>query len=163
MWLEDEQLRDVVIIDPVAYFVTPATVIISKLTPTKEDSTVHETEIHRNARKFQREEYDRLVSAGVLADSLIPLLLKQYKDRIPKIVRLMVKYGLLVPIIKNKFSTTNTNSTIYTLYFHFTCLMLSSESFILESVEEYIAPALLPEVDPSSSIFGNDITVCMFK
>ncbi len=131
--LDEDQLRDVVIFDPISYFVSPATIIISKLTPTKDDSTTHETEIHRQTRLLHREEYLEMTSKGIVADILLPQLLIQYNDRISKIVRLMVKYGLLVPIVSMMTSTSSSKDK-------------PIGDTILPYVNEYIAPALLPDV-----------------
>ena len=149
LWLDEDQLRDVVIFDPISYFVSPATIIISKLTPTKDDSTTHETEIHRQTRLLHREEYLEMTSKGIVADVLLPQLLIQYNDRIPKIVRLMVKYGLLVPIVSMMTSTSSSKGKE----------SVDIHSTILPYVNEYIAPALLPDVDLNSPMLGkyNDI------
>jgi hypothetical protein len=142
LWIEEEQLRDVVIFDPIAYFVAPATVIISKLVPTIDDSTTHETEIHKRARREMREEYQSLVTSGVLEDGLIPLLLRQYTDRVSVIVRLMVKFCLLVPIIKMKDDDGKIGSNSMTI------------PRLIDGVDRYIVPALLPDADASSPLLG---------
>ena len=147
MWVDEDQLRDVVIFDPIAYFVTPATIIISKLTPSRDDSTNHETDLHRYARRMLPDQYNDMVKKGVIADVLIPMLRRNYAGRIPQIVRLMVKYGLLVPIINSKIELEHENTNADTN-------SGSNSQLLLECVEEYIAPALLPDIDMSSPLMG---------
>lgn len=103
LWLEDENLWDVVIIDPVAYFVKPATQIIRKHTSTLDDPTVHfyPLEEHKACYEDMFEQFHHMVDCGVVAKSLLHRLLElggcESSGRIGNVVKLMVKFGLLVP------------------------------------------------------------------
>jgi hypothetical protein len=54
LWINDEKLKDIVILDPIKYFVDPATMIICKHILTKDDPyhIVHCEEIHQEVRKY---------------------------------------------------------------------------------------------------------------
>lgn len=85
-----------------------------------------EAAIKRQSRLLNWDESEMMARNGVIADSLLAIILKEYNNNIPQTVRLMIKYDLLTPVI----STASAN-----------------ESTILPSVEEYFAPALFPEVN----------------
>jgi hypothetical protein len=126
MWLEDAKLVDTVIFNPIQYFVEPATKIVCKLNPTEGDATTHETNIHRQANIVMREDYSQLQENATVSNALADFLLQEYGGpRVDKIKYLMVKYGLMAPKIKDD-----------------------------STVEEFVVPALLPPLPPSSILLG---------
>jgi hypothetical protein len=98
LWIDEPGLRDVVVLDPVSYLVTPATVIICKLTPDHEDSTHHFMAVHRECDKQHKREWSMLKQSGVLHTKLLPILWHQYEAHTASLLLLMVKFGLLVPL-----------------------------------------------------------------
>ncbi|KAJ1434190.1 hypothetical protein B484DRAFT_394161, partial [Ochromonadaceae sp. CCMP2298] len=95
MWHEDEALRDVVILDAVTYFVQPATLIICKHAPTATDPTLHLLPEHKTCRKALPREFRNMTEKGIVTGQLLQMLLG---GEVGRIVTLMVKFGLLVPM-----------------------------------------------------------------
>ena len=98
MWLDEPGLCDVVVLDPVSYFVTPATIIICKLTPDHDDTTHHLMECHSECERLHRREWIQLKRDGVLHSSLLSVLWRDYAAHREVLLQLMVKFGLLVPL-----------------------------------------------------------------
>jgi GTPase SAR1 family protein len=97
MWHDEPSLRDVIILDPVKYFVEPATVIICKHSQgTKDqDATWHLLKIHEECQRKYFEDWQLMLETGLLSESLLSALLSEYPQR-EEIVLLMKKYGLLL-------------------------------------------------------------------
>jgi GTPase SAR1 family protein len=98
MWLDEPGLRDVVILDPVSYLVTPATIIICKLTPDHEDTIHHCLASHRECERRHKRAWSQLTHEGVLSVQLLPILWEKYQEHSVVLLQLMVKFGLLVPL-----------------------------------------------------------------
>jgi GTPase SAR1 family protein len=97
MWHDEPSLRDVIILDPVKYFVEPATVIICKHSQgTKdEDATWHLLKIHEECQRKYFEDWQLMLETGLLSENLLSALLSEYPQR-EEIVLLLKKYGLLL-------------------------------------------------------------------
>ncbi|KAJ1439816.1 hypothetical protein B484DRAFT_443681, partial [Ochromonadaceae sp. CCMP2298] len=95
MWHEDEALRDVVILDAVTYFVQRATLVICKHAPTATDPTLHLLPQHKKYSKALPAEFHNMTEKSIVTGKLLQLLLG---EEVGRIVTLMVKFGLLVPI-----------------------------------------------------------------
>ena len=126
MWHDEEGLREVVVMDPVAFFVMPATRIICKHNPNATDDTVHHGEVHKYCKKNHRANWDRMVTSGVVEESLLTPLLRDYEEHIDVIKCLMLKFGLIVAV---ETHLSGTSSQI--------C---------------YLVPALLPVATPGDAI-----------
>jgi hypothetical protein len=113
--IDEPELRNVVILDPIAYFVTPVTVIICKHVPTANDPTHHVLDVHKTCMKKKLRQWQRMISNGIADNELLLMLLEAYSENSPALVRLMMKFGLLV---------------------HLQCCHSTSV--------EYLVPALLP-------------------
>jgi GTPase SAR1 family protein len=98
MWLDEPGLRDVVILDPVSYLVTPATIIICKLTPDHEDTIHHCMASHRECERRHKRAWSQLTHEGVLSVQLLPILWEKYQQHSEVLLQLMVKFGLLVAL-----------------------------------------------------------------
>jgi GTPase SAR1 family protein len=98
MWLDEPGLRDVVILDPVSYLVTPATIIICKLTPDHEDTIHHCMASHRECERKHKRAWSQLTHEGVLSVQLLPILWEKYQQHSEVLLQLLVKFGLLVPL-----------------------------------------------------------------
>jgi hypothetical protein len=102
MWINEENLRDIVILDPIEYFVKPATKIICKHIATTDDPshTVHCEETHESSRKEWPEDWYQMLEFGLVSDRLARRLLESAcKDKdhhVEKVLVLMKRYGLLI-------------------------------------------------------------------
>jgi hypothetical protein len=100
MWHEDEGLRDVVILDPIQYFVEPVTRLICKHS-TQDDSghehdfNTHHERWHDQCQRFDNERWLELMEKGVLHAPILHILL-QDTGREEMLTRLMLKIGLIV-------------------------------------------------------------------
>jgi hypothetical protein len=140
LWSDDAGLRDTVIVDPITFFVNPAATIICKLVQTEGDPTLHTSETHKTCRRTQPEQFADLVDSGLLHDSLLqPLLLDKCAGDVKAletVVRLLVKYSLLVPMTE-------------------AAPQAAPASAVIPGVKMYIAPLLLPDVRLTPHLLGN--------
>jgi hypothetical protein len=146
MWLNEPELRDVVILDPLSYLVTPATIIICKLTPDHDDSTHHFMGVHRECDKHYKKEWTQLKQSGVLHVKLLPILWREYVEHTSNLLRLMVKFGLLVPL-RSKLAASHTEQSA-----RLSGPTLSSTNSSAMEVTQYLVPTLLataPHDDPA--------------
>ena len=175
MWHDEESLRDLVILQPIDYFVRPATVIICKHEPTIEDNLYHSLPIHKKVKKYIRYEWDQMVKNGFVSSKLIQALLLPATvspmlvagidtnyccksiDHLEMVVRLMIKYGLIVELgipLEKEPSTPRVNSTTD---------LIGGDDYTADEIDDstrgsifpstgftsverqYLAPALLPK------------------
>ncbi len=147
MWHDEDNLRDVVVLDPIEYFVKPATIVICKHVPDQTDGIHHVLEIHRKVRKSHVKEFQEMTKHGIISEHLLEALLESQKENYRPIRALMLKYGLLVPLTlqtseggekwdKNE-NTTTTQQLGETLY---------------------LSPALLPETKTNYSLTEGSIS-----
>jgi GTPase SAR1 family protein len=99
MWHDEDTLRDIIVFDPIEYFVKPATIIICKHNPDKVDGIYHSMEIHRKVKKQFPKEFREMIQHGIVSEPLLLALLEDHSGNIKYIKQLMLKYGLLVPLI----------------------------------------------------------------
>jgi hypothetical protein len=121
MWNPEDDLKDLIIMDPIKFFVTPATNVICKHNPTQGDLTHHLTELHKLCRKENNSDWLAMTTRGIVSESLLRMLLSK-ADHIERIIALMLKFGLIVPI-------TGTS----------------------DEQKTYLVPSLLPALPPSES------------
>jgi hypothetical protein len=100
IWINDDKLRDIVILDPVEYFVKPATKILCKHIATKDDPyhTVHCEDIHKACRKQWPEDWYQMLEFGLVSEKLAEKLLRdgcKDDDQVSIVLTLMERYGLL--------------------------------------------------------------------
>jgi hypothetical protein len=127
MWHEDEGLRDVVILDPIKYFVEPVTRLICKHSAQDDsgldhDFNFHHERWHEECEAEENEKWQELVTKGVLYGPILHILFRD-TGREEKLTRLMLKIGLIV-------------------------------NFVSQSIDEeviYLVPALLPRAGQSVS------------
>jgi GTPase SAR1 family protein len=134
MWNNDEMLKNIIILDPIEYFVKPATIIICKHSIAKphqhqaggsvSDSTLHLTPIHKKSMKHFFEDWQCMIKYGIITEALVKALLHHY-DYKENIIYLMCKYGLLLPLYS----------------------ILKAKSFhLMNNNRTYLVPSLLPEL-----------------
>ena len=108
MWHEEPSLRNVVILDPIKFFVSPATNIVCQH---KEDEqgTIHSNDVLREAERNYHDDFQVMKSTGVVSSELLQFILmehikrekqtgQQLNVRYEAIKRLMNKYDLIVPM-----------------------------------------------------------------
>jgi heat shock protein 1/8 len=128
MWFNnDEVLKEVVVFDPIEYFVKPSTVIICKHGPDMSDGIHHVLEIHREVRKTHPREFCEMTDHGLVSEGLLTALLRPYQENLIYIKQLMLNYGLIVPLQLSAFDHGDSAER------------LSASEIV------YLAPALLPE------------------
>lgn len=112
LWVEEDLLRDIIILDPINYFVKPATIIICKHVPTKDEpyeiKTMHKIPgVHEESEDNYKSDWDTMLRYGLVSDILAEDLLTRYykkakiidvENQFTKILLLMEKYGLAVRI-----------------------------------------------------------------
>jgi hypothetical protein len=131
MWHDDEGLRDVVILDPVKYFVEPVTRLICKHsardgTGHEHDSSTHHERWHDLCQDYDQRKWLDLVQKGVLYESILHILLDD-TGRELMLTRLMLKIGLIVTFPQRG-----------------------------DDEVKYLVPALLPEADLANE---SDLTI----
>jgi GTPase SAR1 family protein len=134
MWHDDIALRDVVILDAVAYFVTPVTTIICKHLATAADATRHVVEAHKKCSKLYYDAWMKMVHHGVVNTDIIGTLLQDCGQQASVVVHLMVKFGLVVPLQIAK-----------QLYGH-------HAQGTKAKATEYLVPALLPPLKEAAAV-----------
>jgi hypothetical protein len=100
MWHETpSSLRDIIIFDPIQYFVIPITTIICKHQSLEEegDVTWHLLPIHEICRKRYFNDWQIMLRSGLLSETLLNGLLSEYSQK-DNIILLMKKYGLLLDL-----------------------------------------------------------------
>ena len=128
LWLDEEGLRDVVILDIITFFVVPVTLIICNHISKPSDGTVHHKNIQDVCRKNRSKEWAEMTQRGLVSRLLMEFLLS-YKietSNIPVIIHMMLKYGLIVRVEHAQD-------------------IMSMEPFLSSHpLEYYLVPALLP-------------------
>jgi GTPase SAR1 family protein len=114
LWIDDSRLRDVVIIDPLEYFVKPVTTVICKHIATMDDPsrTVHFDEIHAKCRKDLSIDWLKMLEMGLLSHRLVTTLVGSATSDVNNVLFLMKKYHLLIPL---SFAGSDSDSS--SLYF----------------------------------------------
>ena len=108
MWHEEPSLRKTVILDPVKFFVSPATNIVCQHRE-DEQGTVHSNELLKKARKRYPKDFEVMRNEGMISSTLLKFILHEYMkketqsgellfDRIEAVMNLLTKYNLLVPM-----------------------------------------------------------------
>ena len=129
MWHDDIALRDVVILDAVAYFVTPVTTIICKHLATAMDATRHVVDVHKKCSKLYYDAWMKMVHHGIVNSNIIGTLLEDCGQQATVVIHLMVKFGLVVPLQIAKQLYGQQAGTVSKV-----------------RAAEYLVPALLPQL-----------------
>jgi GTPase SAR1 family protein/DNA-binding Lrp family transcriptional regulator len=110
IWIEEPGLREVVILDPIEYFVKPVTRIICKHLASRKDpyAIKHELPIHKECHQGElSEDWKLMLESGLVSDRLARRLLKNKTELTPKglpdmtiekLLLLMKQYGLVILI-----------------------------------------------------------------
>ena len=81
MWHDQPVLRDVIILDPIEFFVKPASLIICKHIKDESDPTFHFLPVHSKCKKMEFNKFNDLTTKGILNSSLLPILWEEFADR----------------------------------------------------------------------------------
>jgi GTPase SAR1 family protein len=109
IWIEEPGLREVVILDPIEYFVKPVTRIICKHLASKKDpyAIKHELPIHIQCQRELSEDWKQMLEFGLVSDKLARTLLQNkttvdppgLPDRsVEQLLSFMERYGLMIPV-----------------------------------------------------------------
>jgi hypothetical protein len=130
MWHDQSVLRDVIILDPIDFFVKPAALIICKHIRDTDgnDPTMHFLPAHSKCKKMQFLNFTALTTNGILHKSLLSILWEEFDNRSAILLHLLCRYGLLVPIL---YVTADE----------------SSDAVTAPSSEKYLVPSLLSSSD----------------
>jgi GTPase SAR1 family protein len=123
IWIEEPGLREMVILDPIEYFVKPVTRIICKHLASKKDpyAIKHELPIHRECHRGKlSEDWKRMLEFGVVSDRLARRLLtyeeleeEQSDQTAERLLQLMKRFGLLIPIHFKEENAPRERSTYF--------------------------------------------------
>ena len=137
-------------------FVIPlAGKLICQLNPDSDDLdyTSHITEVHRQCMRTMHDDFVKLTSHGIATNELVLALLRGSgfsDEHIKAGMRILTKFGLLVPIFKGENTTSSGSST-------------GATATIIDGVEEYVVPAQLPSLSPDSHFAGEQWTKEPYK
>jgi GTPase SAR1 family protein len=158
MWHNESELRDIIILDPITYFVKPSTLLICKHQPTEGDPTHHLLEIHKLCRKIFYEDWHVMLEEGIVSNRLLNGLLQNYDDdHRHKVILLMRKHGLIVPLsfqINEEDKEKEVEDGNEIEFEGKSKNPLDDE----ESISLYLVPALLPSVSSLSSPSSTSIS-----
>ena len=132
LWLDEEGLRDVVILDPVTFFVEPATLIICNHISESSGSSIHHKDIQKKSQKSRPKEWVEMTQRGLISQQFMEFLLVQKVETgiIHVVINMMLKYGLIARLEH----TTAQSLPIY-----------------------YLVPALLPATVCDHTAFKDDV------
>ena len=140
LWLDEEGLRDVVILDIFSFFVEPATLIICNHICKHSDSTIHHKDLQSACRKYRQKEWSEMTQRGLVSQELIEFLLshKVVAKNISVVINMMLKYGLIVRLEHAQDRSSN---------------ILPAPPF----PTYYLVPALLPAIAGDPATFQDDL------
>ena len=94
-----------VILDPIRFFVCPATVVICKHIPTETDPTLQRLPVHKKCLKMKHMKWKKMTDTGVVDGDLLEMMLEDHSENFNQIRRLMIKFGLLVRLKSERSDT----------------------------------------------------------
>ena len=109
MWHDQPILRDVIILDPIDFFIKPAALIICNHIQDGNDPRKHFLPVHSKCKRMQFNNFIALTTKGILYSSLLPILWEEFEEHSAILLHLMCRYGLLVPLLYN---TTDDSSDV---------------------------------------------------
>lgn len=99
MWHRESSLRDMVILNPIDYFVSPATMLICKHVQEGDDTTFHFLDEHREAQQRYKFDWDKMIREGVVHRCIVETIWSKYTaEHQQLLIALCKKYGLLVSL-----------------------------------------------------------------
>ena len=101
MWKDSSPLDEVVIIDPVEYFVKPASAVICKHKPSARDATLHCEPVHQQCQRKDKMLWGEFVNFGKLYISILWDIIFSFTGDVTSttnIILYMTHLALIVPI-----------------------------------------------------------------
>ena len=150
MWHEEHSLRNVVILDPVKFFVSPASNIICQHTE-DEQGTIHSNYTLKKAYKRFRNDFEELKNGGVVSSVLLKFILQEHLRestqsdelllKLFEAVRdLMIKYSFLIPMYDKT----------------------KEDEFLETDPIEYLVPSLLRAPNETGELVPNKKAIFLF-
>eukprot|EP00732_Lithocolla_globosa_P002467 Lithocolla_globosa_v1_NODE_1626_length_2439_cov_4.208473.p1 type:complete len:642 gc:universal NODE_1626_length_2439_cov_4.208473:194-2119(+) len=159
LWLEEESLQHTVILDPISYFVTPVSAVICKHKPQHGDPTYHLLKIHEQCRANSFSKWNKMINKGVVSYSILKDIIEHFQPGWQNIVRLMLKFGLVIPLYDSEMDgetalfTNNKDGRKES----------SSQILVSKSAKEFLVPALLEEnTNPDDKWTEIEFSTCFF-
>jgi len=136
MWHEEEKLRDIVIMDPISFFVSPATKVICdhETTYAYGVERKHHRDIHRDLSRRYRKDFDDMKNRGCVSDRLMQELLSECGENRQFVLDLMIKYGLVSRLVSRNSSISSSSSSS----------IKSADDTAATFLVSYLSPRLLP-------------------
>lgn len=150
--IDEPELRNVVVLDAIRFFVEPVATVICKHTvtanDTADDSIVHRRDVHNKCEKKWKYKFMKMMDRGVVDSQVLNFLLSQGVESRPTdvIIQLMIKFGLLVELPFSDFQEYlvpallpadvfryNLHEEWTTCHFYFATESLSNNSTICRS------------------------------
>ena len=131
MWHDEETLKNMVILNPIQAFIEPCSLLIRKYKSTANDLTVHMSPLHKECQDKLPDDFVDMRDNGIVSDALLQLIFKSAGVSVEMVVRLMIKYSLVVAV--HAYDEDKEDKAG------------SSSSTIIPDVTSYIVPSLLPE------------------
>jgi GTPase SAR1 family protein len=100
MWHNEPILKEVVITNPIEYYINAVATLICKHLPSDRidgDPTFHFNETHRLAMNRYPDDWRRLMDTGVVSSPLLHSLLEGCTDRLDIVIKMMEKQAILAP------------------------------------------------------------------
>ena len=105
LWIDEPGISDVVILDAIQYLVHPASTVICNHHGTRgDDSTAHKLKQHQACEQSgpaMKALFDHLTDDGILDTNLLDILWDDCISEKTRLLHLMTKFGLLVPMTKS--------------------------------------------------------------
>ena len=135
MFHPESALRHTVIMDPLKFLVDPASRIVCQ-------HGVHHIELHEKARQSWPLDYRKFVEHGRLSKRLLRSLWEDRQPHLEELTRLMVKYGLLIPLLEKSMESNEQEN------------LKKLDKLKEKSRSEYLVPARLPLLVREDSTMG---------
>ena len=95
LWFNDTLLSDVVILDAVTFFANAVSLIIRN--HVRSEGVLHRDAVHERCERALPMDWDNMLQTGVVSEALLKGLLEDHLKNYDILLRLMVKFGLVVP------------------------------------------------------------------
>lgn len=155
LWINGEGLRDVIILDPIEFFIKPASMLIVLNDDVKRRKKLFDEiqlpkdikKLQKEYKKFDKDWWELMTEKGILEHRLLEHILEsivksnarkngpcvETKVMISSVIKLMTTFGILVPL-----------------------------SLRSECSQQYVLPIMLPKYDQSIASVRDPVQTCYF-
>ncbi len=99
MWVDEDKLREIIVLDFIEYFIKPATISFSKHVPEAVDDVLQVLEMQRSLKRQYAKEYQEMTTRGIITEKLLQAILQSHSQYYLHLRQLLLKYGHLVPLM----------------------------------------------------------------